>query len=569
MFTLDFSVGEPTQEQCAAQNAENVVLTDTLPPGVSFVSETRGDGVFNPATNTVTWNLGTLDKCDTFGNQFQMTVDVDSSIPDGNILTNTLSITTTTPETRTDDNTRSVDFQVGFLPLEVTVDPGDFFCEASAEGGTPDSKESEDGTAVSCTSEGSGKAFAATDAVSLSPHDPGNPLMAHINGPQDVITVRGVGVQGSANGFSFSGGHGSASAEATVDVDINIFNPNPYDVGLRLIRDASLYAAAGNEAANPPFPGDAFVEDTGGTAEAGSGVGTFRIDQHVDASPTECRIHRVEESTNFPSVSGTDSALDPQEEGSFDETDETFPASSCFRGSVVPANSTMTRRLVFGSSDATGDTSSTDTDGDGIPDLFRSGYGLFSASASFQIMRSDRSPSGGARVLVITGASPIDLLVTDPSGKRLGFDLDNKQVVDEIFGGQYTGHGMEPQTARVLGPSAGNYSVDILGIGDGPFTVTVQTLDADGNEISSLQVTGEASQGSQESVQVNLSSDGSLKAPMACDANGDGSVNFQDALAVLRFLLKGVPLPGNGDCNNDGQVNFRDVIAIIKAIRAS
>ncbi len=55
---------------------------------------------------------------------------------------------------------------------------------------------------------------------------------------------------------------------------------------------------------------------------------------------------------------------------------------------------------------------------------------------------------------------------------------------------------------------------------------------------------------------------------LRCDANGDGKVNIQDAIAVLEHLLLGTPLkgrPGQADCNGDGKVNFADVFAILQA----
>jgi hypothetical protein len=50
-----------------------------------------------------------------------------------------------------------------------------------------------------------------------------------------------------------------------------------------------------------------------------------------------------------------------------------------------------------------------------------------------------------------------------------------------------------------------------------------------------------------------------------CDANGDGTIDRQDACDLLRFLLGVAPaLSGNADCDQDGAVDFRDVIAIFK-----
>jgi len=510
-FALNFFAGSPTQETCATTDAENVVLTDSLPPGVTLVSESRGGGAYNRDANTVTWNLGTVNRCATFGNQFGLTVDVSPSVPDGATLTNTLSITTTTPETTTADNTRSANFQVGFLPLRVSITDADNRCEASGtEAPTNDVRESTDGTFVFCSAEGGGRAAseASTDSLAISPFVPGSVvpgLVSQIQGPSDRVTIRGVGVRGTASG-GFVGGainpQGTrADAQATVDVDIEIFNPNPYAVPLHLSRDVSLYAAAGNESALPPFPGSASVEDTGGTADAGRGVATFRIDQRVDLSPAGCRIRRFEGSTVFPLPSGPDPALDPVQPGTLSETDQTFSPGSCFGGPNVSATSSKTFRLVFGSTFASGNTSVTFFDSS---ILIRSGYGLFNASASLEIMRADGAPSTGARVLVVRGGSPIDLLVTDPNGKRLGFDLANKRVVNEIFGGQYNGHGAEPQLAQILNPAAGTYHIDVLGIGDGPFAVTVQTLDANGNAISTQATTGVATRGSVQTIQASV-----------------------------------------------------------------
>jgi hypothetical protein len=51
-----------------------------------------------------------------------------------------------------------------------------------------------------------------------------------------------------------------------------------------------------------------------------------------------------------------------------------------------------------------------------------------------------------------------------------------------------------------------------------------------------------------------------------CDANGDGTINRQDARDLFRFLRRGgEPLLGNPDCNGDGAINSQDVRAILQA----
>jgi hypothetical protein len=57
----------------------------------------------------------------------------------------------------------------------------------------------------------------------------------------------------------------------------------------------------------------------------------------------------------------------------------------------------------------------------------------------------------------------------------------------------------------------------------------------------------------------------------ACDPNGDGHLDAKDAVALLRLLLQGTPLPvdGDGNCNGDidGVVGFRDLLALLKLLR--
>jgi hypothetical protein len=53
---------------------------------------------------------------------------------------------------------------------------------------------------------------------------------------------------------------------------------------------------------------------------------------------------------------------------------------------------------------------------------------------------------------------------------------------------------------------------------------------------------------------------------MVCDADGNGIINLDDALAVIKLLRTEEPLHGNGDCHQDGMVNFRDVLAILQAL---
>jgi hypothetical protein len=57
-----------------------------------------------------------------------------------------------------------------------------------------------------------------------------------------------------------------------------------------------------------------------------------------------------------------------------------------------------------------------------------------------------------------------------------------------------------------------------------------------------------------------------IKTAEPCDAPGHGTIDRQDMLDLLGFLLRGGdPLSADADCNRDGVPNFWDVLAILKA----
>jgi len=104
--------------------ASNVVLQDTLPSGVEFVSASDG-GTYAPATGKVTWNLGTISEFPAGKGYETVTIRVPASMPVGTTLTNTVSISTSAIETRYDDNSASVSTRVTGtgLPPGVGISP--------------------------------------------------------------------------------------------------------------------------------------------------------------------------------------------------------------------------------------------------------------------------------------------------------------------------------------------------------------------------------------------------------------------------------------------------------------
>ncbi len=100
----------------------------------------------------------------------------------------------------------------------------------------------------------------------------------------------------------------------------------------------------------------------------------------------------------------------------------------------------------------------------------------------------------------IVGNSPINLLVSDPSGRRIGFDPVNEQIVNEIGdGATYSGSNSEPQVV-VISPGEllpGNYHVTGLGTGAGSYSISFLVISEDAGEpLADIQIgSGTASLG--------------------------------------------------------------------------
>jgi uncharacterized repeat protein (TIGR01451 family) len=101
--------------------ASNVVLQATLPPDVIFQFASN-DGT-NVGT-TVTWDLGSVSAFPNGHGSETVTVLIPDTVPIGTVLTTSASISTTTLETRYDDNSVSVQTGITGAALPPNVDVG-------------------------------------------------------------------------------------------------------------------------------------------------------------------------------------------------------------------------------------------------------------------------------------------------------------------------------------------------------------------------------------------------------------------------------------------------------------
>ncbi|MCG8347501.1 MAG: hypothetical protein MI924_06940, partial [Chloroflexales bacterium] len=77
------------------------------------------------------------------------------------------------------------------------------------------------------------------------------------------------------------------------------------------------------------------------------------------------------------------------------------------------------------------------------------------------------------RLVSITSDCPINLLITDPQGRRLGYDPASGQVLNEIPNALYTLPHVEPQIIVIADPLEGAYQVTAAGYDAGAYGIQV------------------------------------------------------------------------------------------------
>jgi Tol biopolymer transport system component len=92
--------------------------------------------------------------------------------------------------------------------------------------------------------------------------------------------------------------------------------------------------------------------------------------------------------------------------------------------------------------------------------------------------------------LEIKAESPVNILVIDEYGFKVGFDSSTQSIVNEIAGATYTGPGKEPQIITLPSSLAGTFFVQLCGTGTGGYTLTATTFDPNGASIGSHVWTG-------------------------------------------------------------------------------
>lgn len=508
ILTFTYGTGIITEERCSDVDPEDVVLAVTLPDGTEFVEAFQEGEPMPPSEiddeGVATWELGTLDRSEhCFGTELAVTIEADDDVADAAALETDASISTSTEGDDPTDNEASVTFPAVMFPLEVEV--LDASTECRAEG---THHESDIGDGVHCGGD------PQTRSTAYRTHPPG---------PLGTLSAAG----GAVRGRHAIHGHvllrDNDRVDAYVRTRVEIENPNPFPVPLHYHQDLSLYCRADD--------GQGDVVD-GEYAECGYGG----VDRMTEVVYLHTRARGGPDGfceERFRLRSGE------RDDVSTDETE-----TSCDMQTV--GGSTVLGFDLTGTADDR--------------------TGSFNASRRWCLATSNRDCAfRSVRLLTITGNSPVDLLLVDAQGRRVGaVDDDDLGTLSlaEIPGSSYGGAGEEPQEITLALPDPGEFHLTVLGRGEGAYTVTLTGEDDEGEVTAERTISGEATAETSLEQGLVLGSDGVFAlepddleaADVAAHLLGDETL--EDADVVYLDLLG----------NENGRLDVGDVRAFLVSI---
>ena len=118
-------------------------------------------------------------------------------------------------------------------------------------------------------------------------------------------------------------------------------------------------------------------------------------------------------------------------------------------------------------------------------------------------------PSLGT-VVYLTVHSPINVLVTDTAGKRIGTDPVSGASINDFGAEGFDSGAGEPRVFAIKNPAPGDYKVDVVGTGTGPYTIDISAADLVTAGSDRIQTTGNVSLGDRFKPRFTIRDDKSL-----------------------------------------------------------
>ena len=117
-------------------------------------------------------------------------------------------------------------------------------------------------------------------------------------------------------------------------------------------------------------------------------------------------------------------------------------------------------------------------------------------------------PATGA-IVIVEIDSPVDVLITDSDGKRIGVDPATGDAVNDFGENGFDSGPGEPRFLGIKNPKTGAFDLDTIGTGDGPFAIKIYSsaLGLPQVDLNRIGVSGTASIGHLDAYDFMLASD--------------------------------------------------------------
>jgi hypothetical protein len=160
--------------------------------------------------------------------------------------------------------------------------------------------------------------------------------------------------------------------------------------------------------------------------------------------------------------------------------------------------------------------------------------------------------------------SPANVLLTDPQGRKVGFDPNAGQVVNGIPDAVYSGPGTEPQLVMIPDIINGTYSVLLVGTASGNYTLILEYIT--NTQTATQTVNGTIGFGQTQKFKMVVAATG-LTLYLPGDINIDGKVDMKDIGLAARAFGETPTRPRwnpMADENEDGKIDLRDIAIVAK-----
>jgi len=178
------------------------------------------------------------------------------------------------------------------------------------------------------------------------------------------------------------------------------------------------------------------------------------------------------------------------------------------------------------------------------------------------------TPGLSAGALVIRVDSPLNVLLIDSSGRRIGHDADGDAINDFGDSGAILELGPEghPRVYALVDPPIGTFAVQAVGTGDGPYTIRSYLAETSTGG-AMLARTGQAQVGVTEDLALHIASPLVHAWLQLGDLNCDGVINPSDLAPFVQALIDPIGYTAqspscelfNADMNRDSRVNGSDI----------